>query len=292
VLRRLAFFGLCGTWFGVGPLLEGLPFAVSSVALVALGVALACAASERVHYLAIATGSMGAFGCVTLAGSAPALAGAWLIGLAFAERSSRIRVSGARLAHVGLGLLGGALAFLLAEHFRAASPAISLVSIIVAVALASLPLLLVADDPIAHSLELAAARLPGATKSLLHEAAELRRHTLETELDADTEATVKGSWEALLRLATAKLRLEGSTQRGPSTALVTVQGIVDTRLSDHLSALRKAFSAADTIKALTTTASDTALHSVAEKSDSMDEVSRLMLEYEIDAEPAKHKEAP
>jgi hypothetical protein len=282
MMKRFAFIAACGLWFGANHAVQGLAFVPSSVLLVAMGVALACAASERMHSLSVAAGALGVFGSGALAPSAPAAASALLMGLVFAERSSRIRVPSARLAHIGTSLLGGALAGTLAANFTSASLAVWWVSIVVAVALASLPLLLDADDAMAHELDQAAASLPEPTKAALRGAAELRRHSLEVPLDADARASVERSWGALLGLAAIKAKLVRSHKHAPSAAAKTVDSMVDDKISGHIGALSKAFSAANTMKALATTSDDACLSSVSETSESLDEISRALLEYEVE----------
>ena len=119
----------------------------------ALAILLACTASGMLSALAIAAGAMGAFGAGVLGTTSSAVAGACLVGFAFAERTVRVRTPVARAAHLGVAVVGGALAGMLASAYASASPAVQGVSILVGSVLVALPLLVDADDPIAFALE-------------------------------------------------------------------------------------------------------------------------------------------
>jgi MFS family permease len=279
-MRRFAYFIACGLLFATLPSVETLPVLISSALLVAMGVALACAASGRFNALAVAAGAVGAFGSGALRPVVPAAAGALLFALAFGERSLRVRSPAARMAHVGISLVGGALAGQLLAAFSSSNVALWLVSIVVAVALSALPLLLDADDPKAFALDQIAREAPPAAAKLLTDAAELRRNSLDVSLEPSAKASVERSWDALMGLGEARSKLEKTRMRSASEAIDSVAKMLEEKMSAHLDALRKAFSAADSMKVFARVADDGALAGVAATGESLEEVSKVLLEYE------------
>ncbi len=278
-MRKLAFLVAAGLCFGLAPFTPRLGPIAGSVALVALAVVLAVAASGVAASLAVAGGAVGAFASGMLAATSPAVAGAALAALCFGERTLRVRGGNARLLHLGAALGGGSLAGSLTTSFALAPLPVRAVAVTVAAVLLALPLLVAADDPVAHALDGAAADLGGATAASLREAAELRRAVDADLLDAPTARQVHATWTTLLRLTEARLRLERSPAPGslPSPAS-TVLIRVDERIGDHVKALARAYTAAGAARAAEVSLDDSALRSVETAGDSLEEVSRAIVD--------------
>src|SRR5260221_14711514 len=110
--------------------------------------ALAAAASGGLPALRIAGGAVAAFGSAVLSPTSAAAGGALRVGLAYAERTTRVRSTSSRVAHLTGALVAGAIAGSLSQAFVAASPAVRGVAVVVAAVLVALPLLIDADDPL------------------------------------------------------------------------------------------------------------------------------------------------
>lgn len=285
-MKKLVFLVAAGAAFGMYPTAMRLGSVTGSLLLVGLGVALAVAASEGVYALGVGAGAMGAFVGTILATLAPPIAGAALVGLAFAERTTRVRGRSARLVHLGGALLAGALAGVLTYSYAQASVAVRLVSIVVAAVLVALPLLVDADDPIAHALDEASADVTGLARAQLAEGAELRRTADDVVLDADSAKRVKRTWRSLLRLADARVRLEKTSSRSarttmaPGSATAAVVDRVDQRIADHVTALTRAYTAVDAARAAAVGLDDADLKSVEHGAESLEDVSRALVEIE------------
>lgn len=208
--RKLAFLVAAASLFALEPLTHRLGPVGSAVVLVWLGVVCAAAASGGVYALAVASGALGAFGAGVLAPISPAAAGAVLVASAFVERTTRVRARTARGVHVALALVGGSLAGSLSTAFAGQGVAVVLVAVVVAAVLAALPLLVDADDALAHALDLAAAQVSEPARTSLNEGAELRRQAADVPLDRDATSRAQKTWQSLLRLAEARVRLERS----------------------------------------------------------------------------------
>ena len=260
--------------------------------------------------MAVASGAFGAFGSGILAGVSPAAAGAVMVAAAFAERTTRIRSRTARAVHVLVALVGGGLAGTLSTAFGSSSIPVMAVATLVAAVLSALPLLVEADDPVAHALDQAAASVSQPARSALLQGAELRRNAAEVPLDSGTAARVKKTWQSLLRLAEARVRLERSRPKTlvriadasslgaashtpqlslaleapPSKALVApsaadaVLDMVDQRLAEHVTVLAKAYTAVDTARAAAIGLEDADLRTVDSLGDSLEDESRAMIE--------------
>jgi hypothetical protein len=302
-MKKLAFVVAAASLFALVPVANRFGPVVSSVALVWLAVLLAVCASGSVQSMAVASGALGAFGSGVLAPVSPAAAGAVLVAAAFAERTSRIRSRTARAVHVLVALVGGALAGSLPSAFDASSIPVMAVAILVAAVLAALPLLVEADDAVAHALDQAAAAVSEPAKTALAQGAELRRNAEEVPLDRAPQLRVRKTWQSLLRLAEARVRLERSRPKmlvrvaaaaapalaapapAPATgALVqpsaadVVLGMVDQRLVEHVTVLSKAYTAVDTARAAAVGLDDADLRTVDSMGDSLEDVSRAMVE--------------
>jgi MFS family permease len=310
-MRKLAFIVAAASLFALVPIANRFGPVASSVALVWLGVLLAVCASGSAQSLAVASGALGAFGSGILSTVSPAAAGAVLVAAAFAERTTRIRSRTARAVHVLVALVGGGLAGTLSTSFNASSVPVMAVAILVAAVLSALPLLVDADDPIAHALDQAAAAVGEPARAALVSGAELRRNAEEVPLDRATQARVRKTWGSLLRLAEARVRLERSRPKvlvrigelaaaslaapsseaapgapassalvttAPPSAAAAVLAMVDQRLVEHVTVLAKAYTAVDTARAAAIGLEDADLRTVDSMGDSLEDVSRAMVE--------------
>jgi MFS family permease len=279
-MRKLAFLLAAALCFGLAPFTPRLGPVLGSVALVALAVHLALAASSAASALAVAGGALGAFASGMLLPISPAVAGAALAGLCFAERSLRVRGANARLLHLGAALGGGALAGSLSMAFASASLPVRGVAMTVAAVLLALPLLIDADDPVAHALDGVAEEIDGAPAAALREAAELRRTVDEELLDPRTTRHARDTWAALQRLAEARVRLARAplARRAAGSAAEAVMKRVDERIGDHVRALSRAYTAAGAARAAETSLDDAGLRGVENAGESLEQVSRAIVD--------------
>src|SRR5262249_21138972 len=152
---------------------------------------------------------------------------------------------------------------------------VRLVAAIVGAVVASSPLFIDADDPLAHALDGLASELPDGAARTLKGAAELRRQVDESLLDRKTARHVRETWRSLLRLAEARCRLA----RGPGDRAETaVTRRLDQRLEEHTDALRRAYLAADDATAAEVTAHDVALRRVEHLTDSYEQTAKVLLD--------------
>jgi len=277
-MRKLAFLAAAALAFGLAPLTMRIGPIPGSLVLVVTGVIFAVAASGALSALSIAGGALGALAGGVLGGVSPWMAGAALAGLCFAERSARVRGRNARILHIGLGLGGGAAAGAINASFATSQIAVHGVAVVVAAVLLALPLLVEADDPMAHALDLASAEVTGAARTSLHEGAELRRTIDEDLLDRKVARNMRQTWASLLRLAEARARLERAAKPREGSPAEKVLGRVDTRIADHVAALSRAYAAADTARAAEVSIDDAALRGVETMGESLEQVSRAIVE--------------
>jgi MFS family permease len=296
-MRKALFLLAAAAAFGLSPLAGELGPIGGSALLLALGVAFAFAASGALTSLAAAGGALGAFASAVLGGASPALGsaaaagalgGAALTSLAFAERTSRVRGGQARLTHAGMALVAGAVAGAVAASYASAPAAVRGVAVLVAAVLAALPLLIDADDSIAHALDGAAEDVSEPARAYLREGAELRRAADEDLLDRKVKRQVRTTWASLLRLADARVRLERTRAAGKSSAVTSagkegshapaVIRVIDQRISEHVAALTRALTAVDAARAAEVSLDDTALRSVETVGESLDQVSRAIVD--------------
>jgi MFS family permease len=281
-MKKLAFLAAAALAFGLWPFAPRLGPVAGSIALVALAVVLAVAAGASASAVAMAAGALGAFASGMLAAS-PAAAGAALAGLCFAERSLRVKTSSARALHVAVAIVGGALAGSLTTSFALSPAPVRAVAVTVAAVLLALPLLIDADDPVAHALAAAAAEIPGPEAAPLREAAELRRTVDEDLLDAATARHARETWRALLRLSEARGRLaRAPARKGAGSPAEAVLRRVDERIAEHVRALERAYTAAGAAQAAEASLDDAALRRVENAGDSLEQVSRALVD-EIEA---------
>jgi MFS family permease len=290
-MKKIAYVVAAASLFAFAPFAERFGPVASSVALVWLGVLLAIFASGF-SSTAVGTGALGAFASGVLGSTSPAAAGAVLVLAAFAPRTLRVRTRQGRAVHVLLALVGGGLAGSLAEAYTAAASGVFVVAVLVAAILAALPLLVEADDPLAHALEGAATLVGEPAKRALLDGAALRRSAAPVPLDGPTRARVRTTWQSLLKLADARVRLERSrphamarlpqaTLEGPPsppTAADAVLGMLDQRIAEHVSVLGRAYTAVDTVTAARIGLDDSALKTVESMGESLEEVSRALVE--------------
>jgi hypothetical protein len=181
--------------------------------------------------------------------------------------------------------VGGALAGSLSAAYSSASPAVRVVAVVVAAVLVALPLLVDADDPLAHALDLAASQLTGSVAAALLQGAALRRSAFDLPLDPDTARSVRRTWAALGSLAEARVRLERSqrirvaTEAGSASLAVTA--MIDRKIDDHVAALSRSLAAIDTARAAEVGLDDAALQSVDARGESLDDVSRVLADAKL-----------
>ncbi len=212
-MRKLLLFLAPGLALGLAPATSSLGLLAGSASLVVLGVLLAVAASERICASAVAFGAAAALGGSVLGAVSPALGGACLVALAYAERTARVGGTGARLAHVTAAVIGGAASGAITASYAGSSLLLRGAALVVASVLAALPFLFEADDPIAHFLDSAAADVSEPARAYLREAAAIRRESRDAVLDRSTAVRAGESWRTLLGLAETRLRLETTQLR-------------------------------------------------------------------------------
>jgi hypothetical protein len=184
-------------------------------------VALALAASAHLDALPLAAGALGSLTSVALLRLAPtgdtsvAAAGATLLAAAFLERTARVEGAPRRLAHLALAATSGALAALIFARHGAAAPLPRTAALVMGGALLTAPLLIPAEDPVAHLLSLAAGRLKGPTSPLLRGAAELRRWSLRPSASAPSSRRIDARWSALVALVHERLALPQPPSAAP-----------------------------------------------------------------------------
>jgi hypothetical protein len=261
-----------------------------ALACVALALLLAVAASGGASPVAMASGAVGAFAAGLLSPTATAFGGAVVVAAAYAERTTRVHGRAARVAHVALAVVGGAIAGGLAGAFASSPLGLRAVAVVVAAVLASLPRLVDADDLVAHALDAIARDVDEPAAGALVAGADLRRHADDALLDRPTARTARRTWRALLRLAEARLRVQrarkvratshGRADASPSPA-DAVLAMLDGKLTDHVAGLARAYAAVDTARAAELGLDDAALRTVESAGETLEQVSRAM----IDAEP-------
>ena len=277
-MRKIGFLVAAAACFGLAPFAGRLGVVAGSALLLVLALALSAAASGAFDAISLAGGALGAFASVVLSGVSPAVGGAALVALAFAERSLRVRGQTARLVHAGAALGAGALAGALTSAYGSASPAVRGVAVVVAAVVVALPLLIDADDPVAHALDSAADDVAEPARASLREAAELRRTAGDDLLDRRSARQVRATWRALLRLAEARLRLERRGSAPRSAHAGGVMARVDQRIADYVGVLTRAYVALDTAHAAEASLDDAAMRSVETVGESLEQVTSAIVE--------------
>lgn len=274
-MRALSLLVASAVAFGVMPFAGRLGLLLGACLTVSLGVLLALAASHAPSAVAVTSGALGAFSAGVLAEYSAALAGALLVGLAFAERTLRVRDVNGRLLHLGVALGAGAVAGTVSTLYAGADPLVRGVVVVIAAVLGAAPLLIPADDPIAHALDDLASSVSDPSRSTLRAGAELRRNVDESLLDSQSVKDAQLAWRNLVRLGRARVRLDRSKA---SAAAGAVMARVDQRLAEHVASLTRMYTAADSVAAATLSLDDGALSSVAEKGATLDEVSSAIVD--------------
>lgn len=288
-MKKLPLLLLAALVFSAAPVVHRWGPVSGALALLALGIALAFAASGSVAALAAAGGALAAFGGAVLSPTSPAAGGAVLVALVYAERTLRVRATRDRLVHVGVALVGGALAGSLSTAYSAASPAVRAVAAVVAAVLVALPQFIEADDAVAHRLEVFSDDVSEPAKAALREGADLRRAADPTLLDRSTSREVKRTWKALLRLAEARARLEHTVlarhratleqaKEGPAARAAAVIRRVDDRIHEHVAALARAYAASTTARAAEASLDDAALRSVEAAGETLETMSKAIVD--------------
>ncbi len=309
-MKKIALFFAAATAFSLAPLSQRLGPVVGAALLVLMGIALALAASGTANAIAVAFGAVGAFASGVLWSTSAAAAGAVLLTLCYAERTMRVRGAAARVAHLAGALVAGGLAGLLAGHYESADLLLRCVVVVIAAVLAALPLLVEADDPIAHTLDGLAEDLRDPAQSSLREGAELRRSADASLLDRSTRGQVAKTWRNLLRLAQARSRLEhsyaaavpvaeamsaksaqGTVATEADAEVVTEKQIVprrthreavvrrlDQSIAEHVATLARAFTAADDASAAEASLDDQAMRTVETTGESLEQMSKAIVE--------------
>jgi len=278
-MKKGLFLLAAAATFVATPFVDQAGAAPGALLLIGLGCALAMAASGMWSAISAGAGAVGAFASGVLLSTSPAAAGAVLVGMCFAERTLRVRGDSGRLLHLGIAVGAGGIAGSLSSSFQSSSVTHQIVAAVVAAVVTALPLLLDADDPIAHNLDQAAGNVSEPAQKSLHDAAELRRN-LDDDVAPKHEARkMHRTWRALERLAAARVRLERTRKQGAVTERANaVTELVDRRIAEHLAALTRAYSAADTAHAAEAGLDDGTLEDVEGVGDELEEVSRVLVE--------------
>jgi hypothetical protein len=273
-MRALTVLIASATALGYAPFASRFGAVLGATLSVLLGVLLALAASYSVNALAVAGGALGAFASGVLYEAGPALAGAALVGLCYAERTLRVRDKNSRIVHLILALGAGALAGYASSRYAGAELLVRGVVAAIAAVLAAAPLLVPADDSVAFALDELANDADDATATQLSRAAELRRSVDETLLDRDADRDARRAWKNLLRLAQARSRLSRRAEQAPEAVVRRL----DQRIADHVSSLTRMYTAADAASAATLSLDDGTLANVDTAGESLDEISKAMVE--------------
>lgn len=298
-LATLVVIALAAVAFAAPPLLEALACGPieGSVFLVITGIALACAASESTGATAVASGALGAWVAAMVGLASPVAAGATLLLAAYADRILRSRGSAARAAQAVLALIAGALGSAIVEGHASSPAGIRLVALGVASVLSTLPRLVDADDAIAHALDGVAARVPEPARTVLANGAELRRSVRDVPLAPDAAQRVRRTWRSLLTLAEARLRLERARHAvvtparpptpDPAPAPAPARGtrpadavvaMVERRIAEHVTALTRAYDAADSARAAELGLDDADLRGTENVGDALEDVSDALVD--------------
>ncbi len=280
-MKKALFLVAAAASFGLAPWAKSMGQVPGAAWLVLLGVGLGLGASGTASALAIAFGATAALVGTLLGSISPAIGGAVLLALAYGERTLRVRTPQGKLLHVGAAFGAGALAGTVAFAYGSAALAVHGVAVVVAAVLAALPQLIDSDDPLAHSLDGASRLVTDPAKGALRDAAELRRQAQDIPIEDEARKVVQRTWRALEGLADVRVRLERTKQsEGANKTAGAISEMIDAKLKDHVAALGRAYTAADTKRAAAVGLDDAALKSVDAASESMEAVSRAMIDVE------------
>jgi hypothetical protein len=205
------------------PMMFQMPVGAAAAASIAAGVTVAGVASEGFGALTVAAGALAALTFHGLAGDGATAAGAAFVALALAPRSMRGRTARWRVAHGAVSALAGACAAHVAFTYGGeGSVAVRAAALVVAGLVASVTLLLPADDGIAYALSSQARATPGAAGEHLLRAVSLRRRiegspSLEA-LDEPTAARLEQAWKALADIAAQRVAMASPCSTGASSS--------------------------------------------------------------------------
>jgi hypothetical protein len=267
--------------FAVWPstaLMGTIPGAVASVGLAVL---LATAASGGANALAMAYGAVGALSAGVLSPGASVAGGSLLLLAAYGERTGRVRSRAAKLVHLAAAAGGGAAAGAVVASFAQAPPGVRAVAVIVAAVIAAIPHVVSADDLVASALDGVAREVGEPAKGALAAGADLRRNADDALLDRATSRAVRRTWRALVRLAEARLRVQRSraVRAAPSPGAADgVLALLDARISDHVGAIARAYSAVDAVRAAELGLDDAALRAAQSAGEALDHVSSAIVD--------------
>jgi hypothetical protein len=284
-MKRVAYLAAIAAAFFALPIANRYGPFVSVGALVAIGVGLALLASAHANSLSVTGGAFAALGAGVMGATSPVAAGAVFVMLVFAERTLRVRGNLPRAAHVLLCLAGGGMSGAITAMYVASAPLVYAVACATAAVVSGLPLLVDADDPVAHLLDVTASALPQPARGALHDGAELRRQTRDVPLDDDVEKSVHNTWKSLVKLANARAKVEPHVRGARTSKHVSgVVAMLDKRIRDHVTLLSRALTAMDTAEAARLGLDDTALRSVASASDALEATGEAIVDVDVDLE--------
>lgn len=284
-MYRVAFFALAVPLFFLPTMFMSTGHLVGSLLFLGTGVAIAIAASGYRGSLPIAGGALAALFAGALGGGAlgvahASLAAAIFFALVYAERTLRIRSHTGKAVHLALAMGGGALAGTIAESYTSAAFAVHAIASLVAVAVVGLPLLVDADDHVAHNLATLADGVGEPAKAGLVKAASLRRAAADVPLDAATQKDVERTFRSLERLGEARAKLQDSAKT--SETAKGVLAMLDTKIDQHVSALQKHLTATMAVRAAEAAKDDGAAANIEAKGSGLEEATKLLAE--LDAE--------
>ena len=284
-MYRVAFFALAIPLFFLPTMFMSTGHLIGSLLFLGFGVATAIAASGYRGSLPVAGGALAALFAGALGGGAlgvahASLAAAIFFALVYAERTLRIRSHTGKAVHLALALGGGALAGTIAESYTSAAFAVHAIASLVAVAVVGLPLLVDADDHVAHNLATLAEGVQEPARAGLLKAANLRRAATDVPLDAGTKKDVERTFRSLERLGEARAKLQDSAKT--SDTAKGVLAMLDTKIEQHVSALEKHLTATMAVRAAEAAKDDGAAANVEAKGSGLEEATKLLAE--LDAE--------
>lgn len=279
--------------FALTPSLPQLGPGVGALLLVALGVGLARAVSGEWQALPIGCGALGGLAWGIVGTLSAAAGGALVVAAAYLGRTLLVEGRARRAAHVGLGLLGGALGAPVAMAHRTGEVEIQLAAAILAATFVALPLFVAADDPTARRLEALARALPAAVGTRLVAAAGLRRRARSLRVDRATRRQLERLWRAMLGLAETRLSME-RTAHHPLAGQEAVLSALDHGLQVHATLLEESHLAIDRVRVTTLGLDDRALQAARATRDALIHEHAALLEVvaDLDGSSATLAESP
>ncbi|MFO0645997.1 MAG: hypothetical protein U0326_07145 [Polyangiales bacterium] len=240
-MRGVATIAVMGGALVAAPVVLNLPVAASAAVSIAVGVGVSTLACEGLGALTIAAGALGALS-MNLLSDDGVMAGAAFVALALAPRSMRGRTARWRVAHGAVSAIAGGLAAWVAWRYGGeGSAAVRAAALVVAGLIASVTLLMPADDTVAWTLSAMARATPGSTGEHLLRAVSLRRRVEGSpSVEALAEATASRlelAWRALTDIASQRVSM--ASLQGASV------GVLDRRIEQHVEALERIHAAAD-----------------------------------------------